>query len=87
MDFPVSDSGYSTSESSITIDKMAKASMKFDYANAYGTRENQIPVFLRCQGVRGSLEVENSSPRSIDKVKIILKGKGSKTYQLRPNTN
>jgi hypothetical protein len=57
--------------------EMDKLNMKFDYANAYGVRENQIPVFLRCQGVRGVLEVENLSAKAIDKIKIILKGKST----------
>ncbi|KAF2675298.1 hypothetical protein BT63DRAFT_34033 [Microthyrium microscopicum] len=48
--------------------------LQFEYENAYCMRENASPVFLRCQGVKGSLKVDNGSSRNIDKVKIVLKG-------------
>lgn len=48
--------------------------MKFEYANAYSIREDGKPVFLRCHGIKGSLEVENNLGRAIDKIKIVLKG-------------
>jgi hypothetical protein len=48
-------------------------SLRFEYGNPFSQKEANIPVFLRCQGVNGSLSLDYPED-SVDKIKIVLQG-------------
>jgi len=49
-------------------------SMRFEHGNPFCLNKGTTPVFLRCRGVNGSLNLK-AAAGDIDKVKIVLKGK------------
>jgi hypothetical protein len=47
---------------------------KFEYGNPFASKKDSIPIFLRHQGVSGSLSLKYDTGE-VDKVKITLKGR------------
>ena len=49
--------------------------LEFEFSNAFVEKKNDLPLFLRQGGVQGSLRLGNPNGESVDKVKLILRGK------------
>lgn len=48
--------------------------LEFDFNNAVAEKKDDLPLFMRQDGIRGTLNVENPNGEMVEKVKLILRG-------------
>lgn len=46
----------------------------FDFSNAFSEKTDDMPLFMRRDGIRGCLKLLNPRGEEVDKVKLILRG-------------
>jgi hypothetical protein len=57
---------------------MAKqAQLKLDFSNAFYERDISEPIFLACQGIKGSLHVRCDSRKQLDMIELVVTGKNN----------
>ena len=46
----------------------------FEFSNAFSEKSDELPLFMRQDGIRGCLRLGNPSGEEVEKVKLILRG-------------
>lgn len=48
--------------------------LDFEFSNAFAEKKDNLPLFMRQDGIRGCLRLSNPGGEAMDKVKLILRG-------------